>query len=163
VMLAARRLNARGGGTAAAWRRVVGIGLVGFVRSHPERVALSTLLFALAYAWGALEAYWICRFLLHPVSPVVAFAIEVLSITIDGLLFVVPAKIGTQEGGKVVAFAALGLPTSLGFAFGVVRHVRELVWAAVGILLYGVAVRRGLSSSPTALIGDASAPTARRA
>jgi len=163
VMLVARRLNARGGGTAAAWRRVVGIGLVGFVRSHPERVALSTLLFALAYAWGALEAYWICRFLLHPVSPVAAFAIEVLSITIDGLLFVVPAKIGTQEGGKVVAFAALGLPGSLGFAFGVVRHVRELVWAAVGILLYGVAVRRGLSSSPTALIGDASAPTARRA
>ncbi|PYN51070.1 MAG: hypothetical protein DME00_03215 [Candidatus Rokuibacteriota bacterium] len=163
VMLVARRLNARGGGTAAAWRRVVGIGLVGFVRSHPERVALSTLLFALAYAWGALEAYWICRFLLHPVSPVVAFAIEVLSITIDGLLFVVPAKIGTQEGGKVVAFAALGLPTSLGFAFGVVRHVRELVWAAVGILLYGVAIRRGLSSSPTALIGDAGTPTARRA
>jgi len=161
VMLVARRLNARGGGTAAAWRRVVG--LVGFVRSHPERVALSTLLFALAYAWGALEAYWICRFLLHPVSPVVAFAIEVLSITIDGLLFVVPAKIGTQEGGKVVAFAALGLPTSLGFAFGVVRHVRELVWAAVGILLYGVAIRRGLSSSPTALIGDAGTPTARRA
>ena len=163
LILVARRLKARCGDTPAAWRRVVGTGLVGFVRSHPERVAVSTLLFALAYAWGAVEAYWICRFLLHPVSPVAAFAIEVLSITIDGLLFVVPAKIGTQEGGKVVAFAALGLPGSLGFAFGVVRHIRELVWAAVGILLYGVAVRRGLSSSPTALIGDASAPTARRA
>ena len=160
VMLVARRLNE---GNEDGCGSAAGIGLVGFVRSHPERVALSTLLFALAYAWGALEAYWICRFLLHPVSPAAAFAIEVLSITIDGLLFVVPAKIGTQEGGKVVAFAALGLPTSLGFAFGVVRHVRELVWAAVGILLYGVAIRRGLSSSPTALIGDAGTPTARRA
>jgi glycosyltransferase 2 family protein len=158
VILVAPRLKARGGGTAAAWRRVVGTGLEGFVRSHPERVALSTLLFVLAYAWGAFEAYWICRFLLKPVSPVTAFAIEVLSITIDGLLFVVPAKIGTQEGGKVVAFAALGLPGSLGFAFGVVRHVRELIWAAAGILLYCMAIRRGVPSSPRELIGDASTP-----
>ena len=95
----------------------------------------------------------------HPVSPVTAFAIEVLSITIDGLLFLVPAKIGTQEGGKVVAFAALGLPSSFGFAFGVVRHVRELIWAAAGILLYGVAIRRRVSSTRE-LIGSAGTPAA---
>jgi len=159
VILVTRGLRGRGGGMAAAWRRVVGTGLLGFVRSHPERVALSTLLFALAYAWGAFEAYWICRLLRHPVSPVTAFAIEVLSITIDGLLFLVPAKIGTQEGGKVVAFAALGLPSSFGFAFGVVRHVRELIWAAAGILLYGVAIRRRVSSTRE-LIGSAGTPAA---
>jgi glycosyltransferase 2 family protein len=160
VILIAWHLAARCGGMVAAWRRVVGAGLVGFVWSHPDRVALSTLLFALAYAWGAVEAYWICRFLLHPVPPATAFAIEVLSITIDGLLFVVPAKIGTQEGGKVVAFAALGLPGSLGFAFGIIRHVRELVWAAAGILIYCLAIRRGTSSAPRELIGDAGTPAA---
>jgi hypothetical protein len=66
---------------------------------------------------------------------VTALTIEVLSVTVDGMLFVVPAKIGTQEGGKMAIFTALGLSPSLGFAFGVVRHIRELTWAAFGILL----------------------------
>jgi hypothetical protein len=92
-------------------------------------------MFALAYAWGAFEAYWICWFLGHPVSLATAAMIEVLSITVDGLLFVVPAKIGTQEGGKMAVFGMLGLSTSLGLAFGIVRHVRELTWAGLGLLL----------------------------
>ena len=63
----------------------------------------------------------------------------------DGLLFVVPAKIGTQEGGKVAVFAALGLPLLLGLAFGIARHVRELAWAGLGILLcYAAAGRDGV-------------------
>lgn len=106
-----------------------------FIRDHPARVVLSTLMFVLAYAWGAFEAYWICQFLGMSVSVFTAFSIEVLSVAVDGLLFLVPAKIGTQEGGKMAVFATLGLPSSLGFAFGVVRHVRELTWAGLGVLL----------------------------
>jgi glycosyltransferase 2 family protein len=124
----------------SAWRPPFARRLVECLRAQPERVALSTLMFALAYAWGAFEAYWICHFLLMPVRPVTAFGIEVLSISIDGILFMVPAKIGTQEGGKVAVFAALGLPASQGFAFGVVRHVRELVWAGFGMLLCWTAI-----------------------
>jgi len=156
----AHRVKARGGGTAAPWRRAFGIRLGEFLRNHPGRVALSTLMFALAYAWGAFEAYWICRFLLMPVSAVTAFAIEVLSITVDGILFIVPAKIGTQEGGKVAVFAALGLAPSLGFAFGVVRHVRELLWAALGAFLYCAAIGRGGLSSWHQALGSTGKPTA---
>lgn len=159
AIVVAHGLRARGAGMAAAWRRSVGAGLVGFFRDHPGRVALSTLMFGLAYAWGAFEAYWICRFLLAPVAPVTALAIEVLSITVDGLLFMVPAKIGTQEGGKVFAFAALGLPASLGFAFGIVRHVRELIWAAVGVLLYWAAISRRDPATLGHVLGDAATPS----
>lgn len=120
---------------ACAWLRAVACRLREFIRDHPARVVLSTLMFALAYAWGAFEAYWICQFLGIPVSVFTAMSIEVLSVAVDGLLFMVPAKIGSQEGGKVAVFAALGLPPSLGFAFGVVRHVRELTWAGLGVLL----------------------------
>ena len=163
VLVAWRLTRPRAGRSAGLWRRIAGTGLIEFARNHPERLMLSTLLFAAAYAWGAVEAYWICRLLGHSVSPGTALVIETLSITVDGLLFVVPAKIGTQEGGKVVAFSVLGLPASLGFAFGVVRHVRELSWAALGILLYGAAIRHGASPTTSELIGDAVAPTARRA
>jgi len=115
--------------------RALGGWLRYFFRRHPGRFAVSTLLFLLGYAWGAFEAYWICHFLGIPVLVGTAMTIEVLSAAIDGILFIVPAKMGTQEGGKTAIFAALGLPPSSGFAFGVVRHVRELAWAGLGLLL----------------------------
>jgi len=116
--------------------------LAEFLRDHPGRVVLSTFMFVLAYGWGSFEAYWICRFLGMPVPVFTALAIEVLSVTVDGILFMVPAKIGTQEGGKVAVFAALGLPASVGLAFGLVRHVRELSWAGIGMLLYALSARQ---------------------
>lgn len=107
-------------------------------RAHPVRFAASAAFFAGGYAWGAFEAYWICYFLGLPVTVGTALMIEVLSLTIDGVLFMVPAKVGTQEGGKTAIFAALGLPAHAGFAFGVVRHIRELAWSAFGLGLLTV-------------------------
>ncbi len=129
--------------------RALGGWLRYFFRRHPGRFAVSTLLFLLGYAWGAFEAYWICYFLAVPVSVGTAMTIEVLSTTIDSILFIVPAKMGTQEGGKTAIFAALGLPPSSGFAFGVVRHVRELAWAGLGLVL-GSARRKPARASRAA-------------
>jgi glycosyltransferase 2 family protein len=151
------RLGARWCRAAAlVWHRVLGPRVLGFVRDRPGRVALSAAMFALAYAWGAVEAYWICRFLGMPVAIRTAVAVEVLSITVDALLFVVPAKIGTQEGGKVAIFAALGLPVESGLAFGIARHVRELAWAVAGIVLcYAAVGRHGVLARRTAGAGVA--------
>ena len=121
-------LTRRGLHTFASWLRDF------FVR-QPRRFAVSTLFFFLGYAWGTVEAYWICRFLGVPVSVGTAIAIETLSAMLDSILFMVPAKVGTQEGGKTAIFATLGLSPTAGLAFGIVRHVRELVWAAVGLLI----------------------------
>ena len=59
------------------------------------------------------------------------------SVLIDGILFFVPAKVGTQEGGKVVLFAALGLNPARGLTVGVVRRIRELVYAGLGLVALG--------------------------
>ena len=53
------------------------------------------------------------------------------------MLFFVPAKVGTQEGGKVVLFAALGLNPARGLTVGVVRRIRELVYAGLGLVALG--------------------------
>ncbi len=103
---------------------------------YPGRVLGSTATFMLAFAWGAFEAFWICRFLGSPISATTALTLETLSLAVDGFLFMVPAKMGTQEGGKTAIFVLLGLPAEQGFAFGVVRHTRELLWAGGGLLLY---------------------------
>lgn len=117
-------------------------------RRHPVRFAASWLFFAFGYAWGAFEAYWICYFLGVPVSPQTALMIEVLSLTIDGILFMVPAKVGTQEGGKTAIFAALGMPAHAGLAFGIVRHIRELSWSALGLALCAPGFRPAGSPAP---------------
>jgi hypothetical protein len=102
----------------------------------PGRFALSALFFLLGFAWGAWEVLVICWFLGIPMDPLTALSVEVLSVLVDSIFIMVPAKIGTQEAGKTAIFAGLGLSASKGLAFGLVRHVRELAWAAGGFALY---------------------------
>jgi hypothetical protein len=109
---------------------------------HPWRLLTSIVIFAMAYTWLAVEAWWICRFIGVPVSPLTALTIEVLSNAIDGALFFVPAKIGTQELGKTAIFSFMGLPLSSGLAFGIVRHIREITWALIGFTVYSTWRRR---------------------
>ena len=96
---------------------------------------LSAAFFWVGWVLGILEIYLILWFLDVPVSIHRALSIEVLSVAIDGLLFFVPAKVGTQEGGKVLIFTILGLDPAKGLALGVVRRIRELTWAAIGLLI----------------------------
>jgi hypothetical protein len=58
-------------------------------------------------------------------------------VLIDGILFFVPGKVGTQEGGKVLLFATLGLDPARGLTVGVVRRIRELTYAGVGLAALG--------------------------
>lgn len=126
-------------GEAGGWRSVVSMldqDARTFLRKCPGSFFLSVFFFALAYLWGAFEAYWIAYFLGLPITVETALIIEVLSTSVDGIFFMVPAKAGTQEVGKTAIFVALGLPKTAGFAFGLVRHAREIVWALAGLGLF---------------------------
>lgn len=116
---------------------------------YPGRFILSVLFFTAGYLWGAVETYLICYYMGLSPSVTLAVSIEVLSSVIDGLFFMVPAKIGTQEAGKTAIFTSLGLPAAQGFALGLVRHVREVAWAGLGLALYA-AVKRGEPKSLSA-------------
>lgn len=124
-----------------SWLRRVPRLLRLYFARHPARFAGAVSLFAAAYAWTTLETYWICRLIGVPVGAVTAMTIETLSLALDGVLYVVPARIGVQELGKAGVFVLLGFPARFGVAFGVVRHVRELVWAAAGFLIYATSRR----------------------
>lgn len=98
--------------------------------------AVSVGAFAIGWALGVVEIYLILWLLDVEVNLQRALTIEVLSATIDGVLFFVPAKAGTQEGGKVLIFTMLGLDPAKGLALGILRRIRELSWAGVGLLLW---------------------------
>jgi uncharacterized protein (TIRG00374 family) len=103
---------------------------------YPRDHALSVLFFALGWSMGAVEIRLILYFLHVPAGWATAVAIEALSILVDQAFFYVPAKIGTQEGGKYFIFLLLGLSPVSGFALGVVRRLREIAWVFVGLLIF---------------------------
>lgn len=94
-------------------------------------------LFSLAWALGSLEVFLIFHFMGLPIDPATAVTVETLSIFLDMVLFFIPAKLGTQEGGKVLIFMILGLSPVAGLSFGLVRRIRELTWAGVGLACLG--------------------------
>jgi uncharacterized protein (TIRG00374 family) len=115
------------------------------VHRAPGRFLRSCTWFFAGWALGALEVYLILWLLRMPASLALAVTIETLSQVIDAVLFFVPGKIGTQEGGKVLIFAALALDGAKGLSLGVLRRIRELAWAAVGLLILW---RRQLGAAP---------------
>lgn len=106
-------------------------------RLGPRRLAASLGCFLLGWAVGAAEIYLILSWVGGAVDWQTALALETGSVLIDGILFFVPAKIGTQEGGKVALFAVLGLAPARGLTVGVVRRIRELAYAGLGLLALG--------------------------
>lgn len=107
-------------------------------RLHHEGTRFPAAVFAFAVGWalGVLEMYLVLWLLHVPPSLATAVAIEVFSATLDGILFFVPGKLGTQEGGKVWIFSVLALDPAHGLAAGVLRRIRELFWAGVGLALW---------------------------
>ena len=98
-----------------AWRITVP-GVIRAIRERPGRFGLSVLASLLAWLMGAVETFFILRFLRISVPFGRAVGIEVLAVTIEGVLFFVPAKVGVQEGGKVLIFLAAGLNPAKGLA-----------------------------------------------
>jgi len=122
--------------------------IFGAFRARPRDLAAAVLCFLGAWSVGVVEARLILEYLRAPVSWGTAFAIESLSVLIETAFFFVPAKMGTQEGGKVAIFAALGLETAKGFSMGFVRRLRELFWALVGLAAFAALERRGRIAGP---------------
>jgi lysylphosphatidylglycerol synthase-like protein len=54
----------------------------------------------------------------------------------------IPARLGSDEGGAISAFALIGFSPMLGLALALTRRVRDLLWAFIGIVLLAWSSRR---------------------
>jgi len=122
-------------------------------RIHREsfgRVILSSVAFALGFACGVIESYLILWCFGIPTSFQLALAVDVLGVAINNLTFFVPLRVGTQEAGKTLVFAMLGLSPTQGLAAGVVCRIRELIWAFLGLAILARS-RLSVRSIPTSI------------
>jgi uncharacterized protein (TIRG00374 family) len=113
-------------------------GLAAFYRKRPGRLALSIGCHFVAWLLGAVEAWLILWFLGTPVSLVTATVIEAFGMGIRFATFLVPGSVGVLEGGYAATFAALGLGSTAGVSFSLVRRIREAVWIGIGLLAFAL-------------------------
>jgi hypothetical protein len=62
----------------------------------------------------------------------------------------VPLRLGVEEGGTALLAVAIGQPSHAGFLLGMIRKARVIVWAAIGLALWG---SRGLAGGRAAAEG----------
>jgi uncharacterized protein (TIRG00374 family) len=112
--------------------------LTEFYLQRPRRLALSILHHFVAWLLGAVETWMILWFLGTPVSLVTATVIEAFGTGIRFATFLIPGSLGALEGGYAATFAALGLGSTMGVTFSLVRRIREIVWIAVGLIAFAL-------------------------
>ena len=95
-----------------------------------------------------LPQVWRFKDLDQPLDVATALVIEALGTGVRSAGFLVPGALGAQEGGLVAIFTGVGLGAGTALAFGLVRRVREAVWALSGYLLL-VVWRGGLPDAPS--------------
>ena len=99
-----------------------------FVRSVSWHVA--------SFGLGVLQVYVLLLLLGLDADLLDALAIEAFSVLVQLALFLVPAGIGVQEGGKMLIFAGLGLPASAGLSVGIAFRLNQIIGIALGMLAY---------------------------
>jgi len=113
----------------------------------PNEVVLSIVFHFVAWLLGSLETWLILKFLGSEVSLATATVIEAFGTAIKVATFLIPASLGALEGGFLATFLALGLSPTTAISFSLVRRVREVVWIAIGLVLFAVMRPRAVAAS----------------
>ncbi|HEV8306411.1 MAG TPA: lysylphosphatidylglycerol synthase domain-containing protein [Methylomirabilota bacterium] len=106
--------------------------LVAYYRGQRDRLALSLFFHFSGWVAGSVEVWLALLLLGSPVDFATAIVIEGFASAIRSATFLIPASLGIQEGGFVGIFLGFGLSAGAGLAFGLVRRLRELLWAVAG-------------------------------
>ena len=108
---------------------------------RPRGVLSCVVLHVIAWALGTIETWAVLHALGVPVSPVQALVIESLGMAARSAGFAIPAALGVQEGGFVLAVAAAGVAGSAGLPLVLLKRAREVCVGLIGIGLWRIRLR----------------------
>jgi len=108
-----------------------------FSGGHPERLWRVFVLDLLFHALAVVEVYVTLEWLLGDQSPTLVQAIvfEALNRVITAAFKFVPFRVGIDEASAGALAPVLSVNPAAGVALAVVRKVRNLSWAAIGLVL----------------------------
>jgi hypothetical protein len=84
-----------------------------------------------------------------PIHFVSVLAIEGMTRALKMVSGWIPARLGSDEGGAISAFALSGLSPMLGLSLALTRRFRDLLWALIGILWLAWDSRRSSDAAGT--------------
>ncbi|WP_437803813.1 lysylphosphatidylglycerol synthase transmembrane domain-containing protein [Sorangium sp. So ce693] len=125
-------IDARAAAFSATDRHAAALG-----ERRPALAAAALLLLGMWLAEGA-ETYFFLRLLGVDVSLPEVLSFEVVLALLRAAAFMVPAGLGVQDAGYVAFLTALGVPAAatVGAAFVLIKRAKELVWIALGLLVF---------------------------
>ena len=112
-------------------------GIRSFYRHKKAELWISFFLHWAGWIAGGLETYWMFKILGAPINPWQAVAGEAFFQLIKSGSFFIPANLGAQEAGLGWYAASLGLHPSYGVLVSLLKRARQLVWTAIGFVIWG--------------------------
>jgi uncharacterized membrane protein YbhN (UPF0104 family) len=104
-----------------------------FYENHRWRLLAASCCYLMAWSLGPIEIWIYLRLLRQPATWRTAVLVEALGLLIERATFLIPAKLVSQEGGKALILSVLGYPADAGFAIGLIRRIKEMVWVGLGL------------------------------
>jgi phosphatidylglycerophosphate synthase/uncharacterized membrane protein YqjE len=109
--------------------------MLDLVRGNPRRLLVLLTATVASYLLMALEAWVILRATETPIGPIAAVAVETFSRVASFASAFIPANLGALEASSLAAVAAVGAAGG-GAALALVRRLRGLFWAGLGLAIY---------------------------
>jgi glycosyltransferase 2 family protein len=133
-----RRRSGLGGLFPPTWHaRVTAMraSILEFSSGHPIRLWRVLALDFVFHALAVLEVYLALRWLLGSASPTLrdAFLFEALNRVVTVVFKFVPFRVGVDEASSGALAPLLAMNPAVGVSLAVVRKVRNLFWAAIGL------------------------------
>ncbi len=135
-------------GVARRWPTLAGVSLDGLhtaavrIYRQPGPMLSGAALHLGAWVAGSLESWAVLHAMGIPVSPAQAVVIESLGMAGRSAGFAVPAALGAQEGGFVLAAAAVGVALAPALALSLIKRLREITVGLVGMALWRLETSR---------------------
>jgi glycosyltransferase 2 family protein len=117
--------------------------LASFYDNRGRDFSTSVFLHFCSWGTGALEMMIFAWLLGHPIGLFDAIVIEALNQPVKIAGLIIPGTLGVQEAGGVLAFSLLGLDPRLGLSVMLLRRLREVFYAGLGVVI----LRRATASS----------------
>ncbi len=112
-------------------------GIRSFYRHKKGELWVSFFLHWAGWVVGGVETYWMFKILGAPIDPWQAVAGEAFFQLVKSGSFFIPANLGAQEAGLGWYAASLGLHPSYGVLVSLLKRARQLVWTAIGFVIWG--------------------------
>ncbi len=90
----------------------------------------------LARVTGVFEVILVLRVLHVPVGFFQAFFITAMVTGVNTVFFLMPGQWGVAEGSHQFIVHSMGYPPLVGLSLGIIKRIRKLVFAAIGLLMY---------------------------